>query len=178
MSPSILLRSLELASQIDHYRNILRARFASRWIEKIRLSGWTVLELGRKETSLSFPLPRKRIKGGKTLFLEASAAKIPAADLVVFVGIADRMATEELSSLISRIPSRRVLFSFREPPRRSLLKRKNASWRGVNYHQADQVRSLLEENGFKQCEVRSLPWFDPTKLVLAQRPQNSVKPTP
>jgi hypothetical protein len=136
----------------------LRALAATRWVEKIRLHNWTVLELGQPKTSL--------FSGQNTQLLDpADRAELPAADLVVFLGLAEKLKREEFQHLLLRITARRILFSYEEKKRR----------RGEHYT-SEEMRDLLAEHGFRQCEVRSLPWRSPTKLVLAQRGRYAPPP--
>jgi len=117
-----------------------------------------VLELGKPKNSL--------FQRRSSLLLDpAQKAEFPTADLVVFLGLAEKLKREELNRLLHRISSRRILFSYEEKKRR----------RGVHYS-SEEMRNLLAEHGFRQCEVRSLPWLSPTKLVLAQRGKYAPPP--
>jgi hypothetical protein len=127
-------------------------------VEKIRLQHWTVLELGQPKTSLF-------TRRSPPLLDPSQKADLPEADLVVFLGLAENLKREEFHRLLLRITARRILFSYEEKERR----------RGVHYS-SEEMRDLLAEHGFRQCEVRSLPWRSPTKLVLAQRGKYAPPP--
>jgi SAM-dependent methyltransferase len=176
------------------HRRLLRA--AARWIERLRLSDWKIVELGCGNGALASRIvnsryigidgqnkaiqaARRRFRGKRCQFLEADVtrAELPAADLMVFLRLADRLGKADFSHLLSRLPSKRILFSFTEsPPDQgrfvAISRRLRAHWqtrrRPVTYR-CEEVTELLEKHGFKHCEIRKLPLFIPSRLVFATR---------
>lgn len=134
-----------------------RARLARRWLDKIRLSHWEIVEINYHKGELS----------GRP-YLPSPAEKVPAkvwekADVLIFLDLADQADPAHFEKFLASVPNKRVLFSFTEQPI------KVAKLDIKTYAQEDIYR-LLKSSGFQRCEIRPLPWIWGTKLVFAEKP--------
>lgn len=139
-----------------------RARLARRWLDKIRLSHWEIIEVNYQSGQLS----------GRS-YLPSPADKVPAkvwekADVLIFLDLADQAEPAHFEKFLASLTNKRVLFSFTEqPPRLAKLE--------VQTYAQEDIYRLLKSSGFQRCEIRPLPWIWGTKLVFAEKPGFQVR---
>lgn len=137
-----------------------RIRAAARWINKIHSSQWKVVEISGARTCL-----KSRIFDCQYIRLHESTREVPVADIVVFLGLADRLSAGELCEFLERIQAKRILFSFTEDkPSRSLGGRRRPTRR-----REKQVKELLLKHGYRRSEIRPLRFPRNERIVLAER---------
>jgi len=150
-----------------------RKRAALRWIRKIRLSDWIIVEIG-----LGCRLKNSKIRGSSFIPVKKSTVaaelELPQADLTVFLDLADELQEKEFAALLAQIPSHRILFSFTEKKHKSLLIRNLYRRLPIDFsepvcYHSEEITRLLSKNGFRHCEIRRLPFLIPTRLVLAEK---------
>ncbi len=139
-----------------------RTRLAKRWLEKIRLSHWEILEVNYRGNEFA----------GKS-FLRPNSEIVPRklwekADLLVFLDLADQSQPEHFAKFLASVPNKRVLFSFSE--NNSKLSTSN-----ITTYPQEEIYRLLKNSGFQRCEIRPLNWIWRTKLVFAERPGFQVR---
>jgi hypothetical protein len=138
-----------------------RTRLAKRWLERIRLSHWEILEI--------------RYQGGELArsFLRPHSEAVPRklwekADLLVFLDLADQSQPDHFAKFLASVPTKRILFSFSE----STPKLPTPA---ITTYPQEEIYRLLKNNGFQRCEIRPLNWIWGTKLVFAERPGFQVR---
>jgi hypothetical protein len=146
-----------------------RAKLALRWIENIRLTSWTVLEVSRANDSLkvrrlenlsdyralTFPrLPNIFRRNHNLVALPSSAETSDTpADLLLCLGILGHADEAMLSQVLVSVPNKRVLFSF--------PKTKPCN--------VDRIVDILEGAGYRKCEIRRMRWPHKEHLALAEK---------
>ena len=184
---------------LQSYSRQLGRRNAARWIETFSHADWKVVELGCGSGGLASLLPhgsyvgidqspsalaqaRRRCRGrGEFIEADVHTVQPPEADLVVFLGLVERMSLAELSSLLGRIRAKRILFSFVSPPAGRRLHRwpLRLLFRGLSHrsaHSTDVIAELLEQHGYRRREVRRSLWYGPGKLVFAEKAKSRAMP--
>lgn len=177
---------------LQAYSSRQRRHNASKWLEKFCHANWKVVELGCGSGLLAAKISsahyigidpsrsaitraRRRLAGQNAEFFEADPrqVEIPEADLVIFLGLLEKMSLPDLAHLLGRIKSKRILFSFTEPPKDNLFGwRDRLLFRGLTHrqvHDTDLVAEILEQYGYKKREIRRSQWYGPGKMVLAER---------
>ncbi len=133
-----------------------RARMARRWLEKIRLSHWEIMEISQKSGEywgkslqhLSDPVPQRYWSR---------------ADLLVFLELAEQSDPSTFSSFLKSLPNKRVLFSFSEQCPRFFGKQ------SFTTYPQEEIYKMLQSSGFQRCEIREINRYSKTKLVFAEK---------
>lgn len=182
---------------IQAYSSRQRRQKASNWLDKFCHTNWKIVELecgsGLLATQVSsshyigidasrsaIAKARQRLLGKSVEFIEADPRQIeiPDGDLVVFLGLLEKMSLTDFAHLLSRIQSKRILFSFTEPPSGNFFGwRDRLLFRGLHhrkFHDTDLVAEILEQFGYKKREIRRSQWYGPGKMVLAERPRRAA----
>lgn len=181
---------------LQAYSSRQRRQKASKWLDKFCHSSWKIVELecgsgllaatvgsahyiGIDASRSAIARARRRLAGQSAELIEADPRQIeiPEADLVIFLGLLEKMTLPDFAHLLSRIQSKRILFSYTEPPKENFFGwRDRLLFRGLSHrmlHDTDLVAEILEQFGFKKREIRRSQWYGPGKMVLAERPRRA-----
>jgi hypothetical protein len=176
------------------YSSRQRRLNATRWVEKICHANWKVVELECGSGMLASKIGAARYvgidpsrsaleKAGRRLgrkniqLIQADPRQIeiPDADIVIFLGLLEKITIQDFSRLLGRISAKRILFSFTEPPQENLFRwPERLLFRGLQHrtlYHTDVIAEILEQYGFKKREIRRSQWYGPGKMVLAERPR-------
>lgn len=123
---------------------------------------------------------RKRLAGQECIFFaqDVLVSDLPPADLTVFLGLTDWLSSEELATVLAKIGSKEILFSFTEsrcasaPYRiyRSIMDRilRSKDYFARTYSESE-IADLLSASGYRYEIVSAPRSFDPGTLVWGQR---------
>jgi SAM-dependent methyltransferase len=183
---------------LQSYSGRQRRQNAARWLDKFCHANWKVVELecgsgqlaskisgahyiGIDPSRTAIAQARRRLDRGNVELIEADPRQIeiPEADLVIFLGLLEKMSLVDFGRLLGRIQAKRILFSFTEPPRENFFGwRDRLLFRGLHHrvvHDTDLISEILEQYGYRKREIRRSQWYGPGKMVLAERSLRRIR---